>query len=98
LSESNYAETEQEGILKVVESRHSNIKKVHTTDSYVLVCDETGDVCFGFKSNNDCASYFAVTKVSVARWITKNSYISTKKGVFCFKKAKKTSFTPFGSI
>jgi hypothetical protein len=78
LSESNYAETEQEGILKVIESRHSNIQKVHTTDSYVLVCDETGNTCFGFKSNIDCAKYFSVNKVSVGRWITKNSYISTK--------------------
>jgi len=89
LSESNYAETEQEGILKVIESRHSRIQKVHTTDSYVLVSAETDNVCFGFKSNMDCAKYFEVSKVTVGRWITKNSYISTTKGVFCFKKAKK---------
>lgn len=86
-SESNYTETEQEGILKVIES-HNKTTKVHTTDSYLLVSSKTDDTSFGFKSNADCAKYFSVSKVTVGRWIAKNSFRSTKKGTFLFKKAR----------
>lgn len=65
-SESNYTETEQEGILKVIES-HNKTTKVHTTDSYLLVSSKTDDTSFGFKSNADCAKYFSVSKVTVGR-------------------------------
>lgn len=86
-SGSNYTETEQEGILKVSQS-HNKIKKVHTTDSYLLVSSKTDGVSFGFKSNADCAKYFSVSKVTIGRWTAKNSFINTKKGTFLFKKAR----------
>jgi hypothetical protein len=62
-ADSNYTETEQEGILRVIKSR-GNIKKVHTTDSYVLVSNEAYNTSLGFKSNADCAKYFSVSKVT----------------------------------
>lgn len=87
-SDSNYTETEQAGILDIIESQY-NISRVHTTNSYVLASNETDNISIGFKSNADCAKYFSVSKVTVARWINKNSSITTKKGIFFFFKEKK---------
>lgn len=54
-------------------------------NSHVLVTDNNGK-SLTFESNVKCAEYFEVSKVTIGRWINKNAYVDTKKGVFLFKK------------
>ncbi len=87
-SDSNFIETEQTGVLKVIESSHRN-KKIQIIDSYVLVANVENSVSFGFRSNAVCALYFSVSKVTIGRWISRNSSVVTKLGTFIFKKVIK---------
>lgn len=59
-----------------------------TLNKFLSSNQENGSPTFKFKSNAECAKYFEVTKVSVGRWINKNTPISTKKGMFLFTKAQ----------
>lgn len=87
-SESNYAYSEQTGILNIKETLQRRSSKKHLLNSYVLVTDSNNSTSFCFRSNSHCADYFQVNKVSVARWIKKNSPVSIKKGKFLFQKVQ----------
>lgn len=84
-SESNYLPTDQSGVVGIKKNSSGKISKFHLQGSYVLATDLNNN-SLKFKSNSECAEYFEVSKVSVGRWITKNTHIQTKKGVFLFKK------------
>lgn len=86
-SESNYIESDQPGVWKVKINYKGLPSTTHKQDSYVLVINTENMERLKFKSNAECAKYFQVTKVSVARWINKNTPVPTKKGVFIFTKA-----------
>ena len=88
-SASNYAYSEQTGILNIKETLPGRSSKKHLLNSYVLVTDSNNSTSFCFRSNSYCADYFQVNKVSVARWIKKNSPVSTKKGKFLFQKVQR---------
>uniref|UniRef100_UPI0020013961 hypothetical protein n=1 Tax=Exserohilum turcicum TaxID=93612 RepID=UPI0020013961 len=85
-SESNYFESDQPGIWNVKSNYKGLPITMHKQDSYVLAIHPENTDSLKFKSNAECAKHFEVTKVSVARWINRNTPISTKKGVFLFKK------------
>lgn len=87
-SYSNYSETDQAGVCKITESQ-SGLKRVHTSNSNVLVTNVDDNSSFSFNTNASCAKYFSVSKVSVGRWINKNTPIVTKKGTFVLKKSQK---------
>ena len=88
-SASNYAYSEQTGILNIKETLQGRSSKKHLLNSYVLVTDSNNSTSFCFRSNSYCADYFQVNKVSVARWIKKNSPVSIKKGKFLFHKVQR---------
>ncbi len=85
-SMSNYTETDQTGVLKIIESLN-RVGKKHLIDSYVLASNAENTI--GFRSNAACSDYFSVSKVSVGRWINRNSPVLTKKGTFLFQKLQK---------
>lgn len=88
-SQSNYVESDQPGVWKVISNYKGLPSTIHKLNSYVLAINpENGQETSKFKSNAECAKYFEVTKVSVGRWINKNTPVSTKKGVFLFTKAQ----------
>lgn len=47
------------------------------SNSYVLVTDNYGK-SLTFESNVKCAEYFEVSKVTIGRWINKNTYVDAK--------------------
>jgi len=86
-SESNYEKTEQSGILITKENNFTNTSQIkHIAGSYVLITDLENTKSITFKSNVECAEYFEVSKVTIGRWIKQNTYITTKKGVYLFKR------------
>ena len=85
-SENNYVETDQSGILKVRKNSKGLSSVIHRQGSYVLATNEENTSSLRFNSNAECANYFEVSKVTVGRWISKNSPVTTKKGTFRFKK------------
>ncbi len=85
-SENNYIESDQSGILKVKKNYKGLSSIIHRQGSYVLATNEENKNSLRFKSNAECAKYFEVSKVTVGRWISKNSPVPTKKGTFRLKK------------
>ena len=85
-SANNYVETDQFGILKVRKTFKGLSSVIHRQGSYVLATNEENTISLRFNSNAECANYFEVSKVTVGRWISKNSPVTTKKGTFRLKK------------
>ena len=85
-SESNYAKSDQTGIFGIKYNDVSNYSIKHIAGSYVLATNMENSEIIRFKSNAECAIYFEVSKVSIGRWILKNTPVLTKKGNFLFKK------------
>lgn len=92
-SPSNYIESDQQGVFKVISNYKGLPSVIHKKGSFVLATpsgldpEDTQQRTLKFISNAECANYFEVSKVSVGRWINKNVPIPSKKGVFLFTKA-----------